>query len=169
MRATTCSFIAACFIGLAMPTQAEPPWIFGDDTRYMALGDSLAAGYGAQPVTQGYVYRLYKRGVFDTTPNTLFANAAVPGATSNDVLLYQVPQAVQLFQPHVITITVGGNDLLSILEGADPGTVLTQFQNNLVAILASLRAGLPDSEIIVGNLYSISEIPGADAVVPIFN
>ncbi|MDX1513786.1 MAG: SGNH/GDSL hydrolase family protein, partial [Gammaproteobacteria bacterium] len=156
-------------LGIAVPAPADVPWQFTDDTRYMALGDSLAAGYGAQPAIQGYVYPLYQRGVFDRTPSTLFANAGVPGATSADVLQFQVPQAVQRFRPHVVTITVGGNDLLAILNGADPAAVLFQFQNNLAAILASLRAGLPDSDIIVGNLYTIQDIPGAEAVVPVFN
>lgn len=169
MKTNILTTVFLAFLGAALPASADVPWQFTDDTRYMALGDSLAAGYGAQPATQGYVYRLYQRGVFDNTPNTLFANAAVPGATSEDVLLFQVPQAVQRFQPHVITITVGGNDLLAILNGADPAVVLGQFQNNLAAILASLRAGLPDAEIIVGNLYVITDIPGAEAVVPIFN
>lgn len=149
--------------------RADVPWNFTDDTRYMALGDSLTAGYGAQPVTNGYVYRLYKQGVFDASPNTLFANAGVPGATSEDVLLHQVPQAVQRFRPDIITITVGGNDLLAILAGADPNTVLLQFQNNLIAILASLRSQLPDAVIIVGNLYTVDEIPGASFIVPQFN
>src|SRR5262245_56040896 len=49
---------------------AELPWQFDQHTRYMALGDSLAAGYGAVPATQGYVYLLYQSGVFDTAPNT---------------------------------------------------------------------------------------------------
>ncbi len=164
-------FLAICFAGLlgaSLPVAAAVPWEFSDDTRYMALGDSLSAGYGAQPVTAGFVYRLYQRGVFDITPNMLFSNVGVPGATSEDVLLHQVPMATR-FQPHVITITVGGNDLLAILAGVDPAIVLTQFQNNLAAILASLRTQLPGCEIIVGNLYTVSEIPGADDVVPIFN
>jgi len=153
----------------SLPAIADVPWQFLDDSRYMALGDSLAAGYGAQPVTRGYVYRLYQRGVFDDTTNTLFANTGVPGATSEDVLLHQVPQAVQRFRPDVITLTVGGNDLLAILAGADPNAVLQKFQNNLVAILASLRGQLPDASIIVGNLYTVTEIPGASTVVPVFN
>ena len=41
---------------------AEVPWQFADNTRYMAMGDSLAAGYGAVPATQGYAYLLYKEG-----------------------------------------------------------------------------------------------------------
>jgi len=139
--------------------QAELPWQTDQHTRYMALGDSLTAGYGAVPATHGYVYLLYQTGTFDTVPNTLLSNAGVPGATSKHVLDHQVPQALEAFRPHVITITVGGNDLLSILQGADPAGVLLQFQSNLYQILEQLHEGLPESAIYISNLYSIPEIP----------
>jgi lysophospholipase L1-like esterase len=141
----------------------------------VALGDSLAAGYGAVPATQGYVYLLYGAGVFDTVPNTLLSNAAMPTMTSQDVLLYQVPQVIESLASHdgvqatFITLTVGGNDLLAILEGADPAVVLGGFQSNLTAILFSLRTALPHTKIYVSNLYTIPQVPGADTVVPVFN
>jgi len=50
-----------------------------DATRYMVLGDSIAAGHKAQPATNSFAYRLYNMGVFDRLPHTLFCNAAVPG------------------------------------------------------------------------------------------
>lgn len=152
-----------------LAVRADLPWQFQNDTRYMALGDSLVAGYGAIPATQGYVYLLYNSGVFGGITHILFSDAGVPGVTSAEVLAYQVPQAVQAFKPTVITITVGGNDLLQILTGADPGTVLTNFQNNLTQILATLRSQLPDTRIYISNLYTVPEIPGADQVVPVFN
>jgi lysophospholipase L1-like esterase len=155
---------------LAGAVQAEQPWTFSNDTRYLALGDSLAAGYGAVPTTQGYAYLLYQGGTYDTATNTIFADAAVPGATSSDVLNYQVPQAVNFFQPHVVTLSVGGNDLLAILGGADPTQVLTQFRTNLVQILCGLRQGLPQARIYIQNLYDIPEITaqvpgGLDAIL----
>jgi lysophospholipase L1-like esterase len=73
----------------------------------MAMGDSLAAGYGAIPATQGYAYLLYKEGVFDKIPNTLLSNVGLIGATSADVLNYQVPLAIGPYKPTVITLTVG--------------------------------------------------------------
>ena len=81
-------------VPLARPVSAELPWEFSQHTRYMALGDSLAAGYGAVPATQGYVYLLYKNGVFDRAPNTLLSNVGVIGATSQHVLDHQVPSRV---------------------------------------------------------------------------
>lgn len=160
------ALLAALLPALA---RADLPWQFDQHTRYMALGDSLSAGYGAVPATQGFVYLLYQSGVFDTVPNTLFANAAVPGATSRHVLEHQTPQATEAFRPTVITLTVGGNDLLRILNGADPYLVLAEFSNNLTQILSRLRTELPDARIYIGNLYTISEIPGADQIVPQFN
>jgi lysophospholipase L1-like esterase len=148
--------------------RAELPWQFTGHTRYMALGDSIAAGYGAIPATQGYVYLLYQDGVIDTVQNTLFCDAAVPGATSKDVLDYQVPQ-VALFQPHVITITVGGNDLFQILAGADPGEVLNNFALNLQQILYKLRTQFPDTRIYISNQYGVPEIAGSDQIIPVFN
>ena len=148
---------------------AEVPWQFADNTRYMAMGDSLAAGYGAVPATQGYVYLLYKEGVFDKIPNTLLSNVGLIGATSQDVLDKQVPLAINPFMPTVITLTVGGNDLTSILTGADPETVLENFQSNLTNIFMELRTKLPEAEIYISNLYDIPEIPGATDVILVFN
>jgi len=158
----------------AIPAFAEhPPRAVVIDSatavRYMALGDSLAAGYKAIPATDGYVYRLYRDEVIAPISKELFCNAGVPGATSADVLNHQVPQALADFQPDVITLSVGGNDLLHILAGADAGTVLTQFQTNLTGILTALRTGLPQAKIYIGNLYTVPQIPGADQIVPVFN
>ncbi len=149
--------------------QAELPWQTDEHTRYMGMGDSLAAGFGAVPATNGYVYLLYQWGVFDSVPNTLLANAAVPGATSQHVLDHQVPQAIEAFHPDFITLTVGGNDLLRILAGDTPAEVLAEFQENLTMILSRLRTELPQTRIVVSNLYSIHEIPGSDTIVALFN
>jgi lysophospholipase L1-like esterase len=151
-----------------------------DATRYMALGDSIAAGYKAVPVTNAYPYLLYRKGVFDVIPHTLFSNASVPGATSLDVLLHQVAQAIIPladggFAPDHITLTVGGNDLLSILRfmetHSDQGEVfqfatqvITRYGQNLGAALHRLGTALPNAKIYVGNQYSIPEI---EAIVPL--
>ncbi len=163
-------FLAVVLVVSILPftAHAELPWQLDGHTRYMALGDSIAAGYGAIPATQGYVYLLYQKGIIDSIPNTLFCNAAVPGATSRDVLAYQVPQ-VSRFHPNVITLTVGGNDLLAIMEGSDPQQVLNAFALNFQQILYMLRTTLPNARIYVSNQYSVPEIAGSDQIVPVFN
>jgi lysophospholipase L1-like esterase len=170
-------FRLAALLGLlaAGLAHAEQPWTFSNNTRYLALGDSLAAGYGAIPTTQGYAYLLYQKGTYDKAPNTIFANAAVPGAKSSDVLAYQVPQAITLFQPHVVTLSVGGNDLLSLLGPVPPteaqvGAVLAQFGGNLLNSLALLCATPALQRIYVSNLYSIDGFPiQTDLIVAAFN
>jgi lysophospholipase L1-like esterase len=145
---------------LTAPAAWAQYWVsFEDHTRYMALGDSLSAGYGAHPATQGFVYQLYQGGVIDNVNHTLFCNASVPNATSADVLAYQVPQVGLFFfntdTPYrqVITLTVGGNDLLQILGGADPTGVMTQLGGNLYAILLSLVTRFPTAQLYVANQY----------------
>ena len=161
--------VVVMFTLAPMSVGAEVPWQFADNTRYMAMGDSLVAGYGAIPATQGYAYLLYKEGVFDKIPNTLLSNVGLIGATSQDVLDKQVPLAIDPFVPTVITLTVGGNDLASILTGADPATVLGNFQANLTNIFFQLRTALPEAKIYVSNLYDIPEIQMATEIVLLFN
>jgi len=105
--------------------------------------------------------------------NTTFANVGVPGATSANVFDFQVPEAVGIFQPQVVTISVGGNDLLQILKGVDPGIILPAFEANLSKILGTLRTSLPSAVIIIGNQYDIPEItasiPGGAQIIDTFN
>jgi lysophospholipase L1-like esterase len=171
MRIKTTLGLFALGLFCSAPVWAEQPWTLDDNTRYLALGDSLTAGYGAIPVTDGYAYVLYRQGIYDSVPNTTFANAAMPGATSSQVLDYQVPLATQSgFGPNVVTMTVGGNDLLAILNGAEPQQVLAAFQGNLVAILMQLCLSLPEARLYVGNLYAIRDFPVAtEQVVLAFN
>ncbi len=161
----------ALALGFGGAAEADQPWDLGNHTRVLALGDSLTAGYGATPMTNGYAYLLYRDGVYDTMTNTSFADAAVPGATSAQVLDFQVPLALQTgYQPEVIVMTVGGNDLLTILNGADPTTVINAFAANLTGILGQLCAGLPNSNIYVSNLYDIQNFPvSTTAAVLAFN
>ncbi len=143
-----------------LPAAQAQPWVsFETHTRYLAMGDSISAGYGAMPATQGFTYDLYQSGAIDNINHTLFCVMAVPGALSQDVLLYQAPQAERFFQDtgqpyrRVITLTAGGNDLLQVLKGADPADVLASFGQNLGLILSRLRSRFPDALIDVANYY----------------
>src|SRR5262245_4269765 len=83
------------------------------DGYYVGMGDSVAAGTGAQPDTNGYVYRLYGGGTFGKTKETAFSNVAIRGARSWELLLDQVPQVLctePAQRPTVVTITAGAND-----------------------------------------------------------
>ena len=167
MRARKMFLLAAVLgSGLIASASAEVPWVFENDTRYLVMGDSLGAGYGAIPQTKGYAYRLYQNGTFDTLKNTLFNNASIIGARSVEVAAHQLPQA-QLFGPDVVTLTVGGNDLVPLFDlvaTLPPDEfqqaveqVVTTLASNIGATLVGLCATTPDEpvSIYVGNLYAL--------------
>ncbi len=59
---------------LLLPGHAWAQIDFAKTGYYFALGDSVAAGEGAMPVTTGYVYQLYDHGVFGSKQQLDFAN-----------------------------------------------------------------------------------------------
>ena len=135
-------------IGLRIATQPPP------SPLYLALGDSVSAGYGAR-AGRGFVdlYFDYLRdpghgGVGER------ANLSVPGETSGSMLAGgQMDRAIsrigQSSDTRVVTLSIGGNDGRSgqcPTGFADPPC---PFKDNYTAILARLRdalAGDPGSE-----------------------
>ena len=110
----TTTIAAALAVALA-PAAAQAQINFEKTGYYAAMGDSVAAGEGAMPVTNGYAYRLYDQGVFGSKQETDFANLAVRGARTWEFRDHQVPQllcATPAQRPTVVTVTVGGNDFL---------------------------------------------------------
>jgi hypothetical protein len=108
--------IAALAVTLvAAPSVVSAQINFEKVGYYVGMGDSVAAGEGALPVTGGYVYDLYTRGVFGPTTAMDFANAALRGARSWELRDNQVAQALcaePALRPTVVTITAGANDFL---------------------------------------------------------
>lgn len=98
---------------LLLPGLAFAQVNFTKHSYYVGMGDSVAAGEGAVPVTDGYVYRLYNQGVFNRIQQMDFANMGTRGARSWDLRDHQAPQvlcAEPEQRPTVVTITAGAND-----------------------------------------------------------
>lgn len=112
------SRISVLFAALSvavLPAAANAQINFQKTDYYVAMGDSVAAGEGAMPVTNGYAYRLYDQGVFGQTQQMDFSNVAIRGARTWEFRDFQVPQVLcsaTALRPTVITITVGANDFL---------------------------------------------------------
>jgi lysophospholipase L1-like esterase len=174
LRSTAAIVTTLCALAIAAPLAQAQPWTsFDDNTRYLALGDSLSASYGAKPVTQGFVYQLYQGGVIDNINNLLLCSLGVPNATTVEVGQYQVPQAGLCFAEtgttyrKVVTLTVGGNDLIAIGLGQ---TTLPAYANRLGLILTALVTQFPDAKIYVANLYDPRlPIPGLSLLVDAMN
>lgn len=106
--------LAATLAMISLPALASAQVNFPKDLYYLAFGDSVAAGEGAMPVTNGYVYQLYEQGTFGQKQRMEFANSAIRGARSWE-LREQVAQALcaaPARRPTVVTITAGANDFL---------------------------------------------------------
>jgi hypothetical protein len=164
--------IAAALVVALAPAAAQAQINFQKTGYYAAMGDSVAAGEGAMPVTSGYAYRLYEQGVFGPKQEMDFANLAVRGARSWEFRDHQVPQllcATPAQRPTVVTLTIGGNDFLrgdsNILGIAlRAGEGINRLLNNGTAFVADTivepTTGLPcpklsNVTILVSNYLSV--------------
>ena len=114
--------------------------------RYVALGDSTAAGVGASGV--GYPELLYRRMKALGWPAGIL-NLAQSGAVSADVLRGQVEKAVSV-SPDLITLGIGGNDLWRLVSP-------DRFRANLFAIADAL--GRTTARVLVSNLIDLGHAP----------
>ncbi len=119
------------------------------DYRYVAIGASDAVGIGAIPPSKGYVFLIedeLDRSCGDTELN----NLGIPGVEADEIENVEVPAANAL-SPDLITIFVGGND---IVGGRSPEV----FRNDLRDILMTLRDET-SADIYIGNLPDLTQLP----------
>jgi lysophospholipase L1-like esterase len=81
---------------------------------YVALGDSLSVGVGASIFSPGFVQRYQRLAAMELEDHVYVRTFAQPGFQSLDVLLELDNDFVkeQIKDADIITITVGGNDLI---------------------------------------------------------
>ena len=174
------ALVIASLVVLVAPSAAHagtsPDASAGHATSwYLALGDSLAAGYqpGAGDDRDGG----YVGGVLDAlqqdSPKAKLRNLACSGATTTSMLgkddcTYgggsQLAAGVRFLEAHrgkvdLVTIDVGANDVTPCVGATDTvGCALTTLETvrvNLTTILGQLRAAAgPDVQIIVLNYYN---------------
>lgn len=114
---------------------------------YVALGDSTGAGVGAR--NGGYVARLFKR-LLDHRSGSELVNVCVSGATTEDVLRYQLQRGVAR-SPDLVTLGIGINDI-------GHGFSIEQFAKNYDEILSTLKQKTK-AAIVVTNIPDISSAP----------
>ena len=79
---------------------------------YVALGDSTAQGVGASRPERGYVGLLARRLCERTGAAVQVVNLSRSGARLEDLLTHQLPRLAAL-RPDLVTVGIGGNDLLA--------------------------------------------------------
>jgi lysophospholipase L1-like esterase len=153
-------------VGAAAPAVAQPaqPRAFGAPV-YLALGDSIAAGVGAQPHVTGYpeqvralleqAYNPFaNKATPNSSPNIGIINLAVGGATTTTLIATQLSDAIELIDHRqadrdpfnnveVLSVTIGGNDIFAPAVAA---CVLTTdpsgCQPSVDAVLAATHTNL---------------------------
>ncbi len=96
------------------------------------MGASVSVGAAADPrEVNGYVYLV--RDELEKTKNVNFKNVARGGTKVEYFLGTELPEALAL-NPDMVTILVGGNDIIT-------GTDVEDFSNNLDIILKGLKDG----------------------------
>jgi lysophospholipase L1-like esterase len=178
LRTVLTAFAAALLLGATSATAAaaDPGTASAPDRAthwYLALGDSLAAGYqpttGADP-SGGYVGHVLD--ALQSSGKVRLDNLACPGATSTSMLegdrcTYdegtQLAQAVEFLHAHhaktsLVTIDIGANDVQRCVSGGslDLACVadgMAAVSRNLPTILGALRQAAPDVPIVVLNYY----------------
>jgi lysophospholipase L1-like esterase len=95
-------------VGVPLAQHQRRPW-----TRYVAIGDSLSEGIG-DPLPGGGVRGwavLLAEHLRQVSPEMSFTNLAVRGYRARDAIERELPEAIAL-QPDLITMFIGGNDVL---------------------------------------------------------
>jgi lysophospholipase L1-like esterase len=108
-------------------------------SAYVALGDSFTAGRGSAD-GERWADRL-AAGLRERSPELVYRNLAVDGASSADVL-GQLPTALAL-RPDLITVICGANDVLLTSRPDIEG-----YEGRFSEILEKLRDGAPEAAIL---------------------
>ncbi|GAA5344582.1 lysophospholipase L1-like esterase [Planifilum fimeticola] len=175
----TCLLVAAVFIVLWVPVHNPPKpssteqeggflqalrRIASEDGRldYLVLGDSVALGKGSKKEAgYGYWVAEYLKG---EGIDVHLDNRAVSGQTSDQLLksLDDRDLLASVRQSDLISITIGGNDLLKeVLRSGNPVKALRNFwhiqkryTDNLEAILDKIRRNNPHAPVLITSLYN---------------
>ena len=128
---------------------------------YIALGDSISiddypehetgiSGIGAAS--------LFHRALLECYPGIRILNLTADGATTDDVLRWQLPRVDRDTAPSIITITAGGNDMLMHLRAPRPPVRLVAgIRERLTRIVEDTLARRPNATVILGTVYDPSD------------
>lgn len=120
------------------------------DIEYVAIGASDAAGIGANPITNGYVFLIEEGLEDDTGEEVELINLGIPGAETADFVDAELEVATRT-DPDLITIWAGPNDLIS-------GDSVEEFAGNLRELFSTLRAET-SAFIVAGTIPDLTRVP----------
>ncbi len=97
-------------------------------------------------------------------PGIEFRNLAADGATIGEVFGEQMSQLEETDEPTLVTLTVGGNDLLSAYGSRARRSLLDRIENDIADaydfLLDTLRTKLPGGTFVIATVYDPSDRSG---------
>ena len=97
-------------------------------------------------------------------PAIEFRNLATDGATIGDVFGEQMLQLEETDEPTLVTLTVGGNDLLSAYAGRARRSLLDRIEKDIAEaydfLLDTLRSKIPSGTFVIATVYDPSDRSG---------
>lgn len=121
-----------------------------DVVLYTALGASDAFGIGAQPISEGYVYRI--RDTLDRQIGRVnLINLGIPGAEVDSIA-----NAARVFlqtdaKPDIVTLWTGANDVIA-------GRLVGDFEPELADLLGRLRSETR-AYVVIANIPELTKLP----------
>ena len=140
-------FLAALALSLGACAGArEPP----ERIVYLAIGASDAAGFGAEPITDGYVFRVAEE-LDERVDQVFLTPLAIPNAGTE-----QLDAALELLletgiEPNLVTVWTGVNE---VVRGEDAD----DFEEALEDMFERLR-DRTDGVIVAANIPDLTELP----------
>lgn len=124
--------------------------------RYVAIGDSIAVGYGLPDLSMGFVPQVGK------ALDAVTANLAVNGFTSGELLeaLQNDEMRNTLSQANIISISIGSNDLLGPFSELIMGTLGSVMQN---------PSSMNDLNVMIKKMNELTVVLNAEETVAMFH
>ena len=135
-------------LALVMCIGLLPLSLSADEPVYLALGDSITTGYRLAEGESGFATLVAEVNGYE------LVNAAVNGATSSDLLQSLESGEIDPSDAELITITIGGNDLLGALfnylaeRWNEDEAHADEADITGTELISSLFAGTPDTTVI---------------------
>ncbi len=152
------------FLAVVLPVSAEET-TKTDQIRYVALGDSLAAGMTPyKGIDDGYSDFIAAQFKTEELLDTYTNEFAVPGYTSKQTLdsLENAKLKELLPTTNLVTISAGANDILSNLQKTENGPtidpkllpgILATMQANVKSTITKIHEYNPEAEVYVMGYY----------------
>lgn len=128
---------------------------------YLAVGDSMQIDeYPLRETGIDHIgaASLFCRELRQRYPDLRCHDLTADGATSEDVLVNQLPRVSKSDAPAIVTITAGGNDMLMNLRAPRPPVRLVAGMiERITRIVDEVTAKLPNGRQLLGTVYDPSD------------